>query len=67
MHGFADACANAHHPPTHPQLPSASPMTFPVTEPQLLYHESELKTNKQTNVYFKTCFKSENVDDGKSL
>lgn len=37
-------------------------MTFPVTEPQLLYHESELKINNDFFFYFKTCFKSERVD-----
>lgn len=36
---------------TH-MLPSASPVTFPVTEPQLLYRKSEFKTNKQTNQIF---------------
>lgn len=67
IHGFADTCTSAHCPSTHPHAAISITMIFPVTEPQLLYHESELEIKKQTIIYFKTCYKSENVDDGKTL
>lgn len=62
IHGLTDTCAYVHFPPAHRCCHQDHLVTVLVTEPQLLYLESEFK-----NLHLKIQFLSENTKDGKTF